>query len=152
MAGCMLYWAEGSKARNVLTFANSDRNMLRFFSRFLRKSLGVAAEDYRVRLNVYTNNGLSLRAIEDYWLEALQAPRSCLRGHSLNHYPTSTSGSKRNRLPYGVCSLRVARSTWLVQHIAGAIQEYADFEQPKWLDGAPRKKRTPRKAGARTAP
>jgi hypothetical protein len=152
MAGCMLYWAEGSKARNVLTFANSDRNMLRFFSRFLRESLGVDAEDYRVRLNVYTNNGLSLRAIEDYWLEALQAPRSCLRGHSLNHYPTSTSGSKRNRLPYGVCSLRVARSTWLVQHIAGAIQEYADFEQPKWLDGAPRKKRTPKKTGARTAP
>ena len=43
----------------------------------------------------------------------------------LNHFPTSSSGKKRNRLPYGVCTLSVARSTRLVQHIYGAIQQYA---------------------------
>jgi hypothetical protein len=40
-AGCMLYWAEGSKARNTLKFANSDRQMVRFFRHFLTDALGV---------------------------------------------------------------------------------------------------------------
>lgn len=93
MAGCMLYWAEGSKSRNQVHFANSDLNMVRFFCDFLRTSLGVRNED---------------------------------------------------RLPYGVCSVRLLKSTRLVQHIFGAIQEYAGFEEPRWLDGPPIKRR-PRK-------
>ena len=39
----------------------------------------------------------------------------------------------RNKLPYGVCTLKV-HSTQAVQHIYGAIQEYAGFDQPAWLD------------------
>ena len=152
MAGCMLYWAEGSKSRNTAIFANSDPHMVRFFAQhFLRENMGIPASDFRVRLNVYTNNGLSLVEIEDHWLQVVGATRSCLRGHSLNHYPTSTSGKRPKRLPYGVCTLKVAKSTWLVQHIAGAIQEYAGFEEPRWLDGTPRKKRATKKSGARAA-
>ena len=39
----------------------------------------------------------------------------------------------KKSLPYGVCTLRAKKSTPIVQHIYGAIQEYAGFEQPKWL-------------------
>ena len=139
LAGCMLYWAEGAKDRNAVKFCNSDPQMVRLFTVFVRESLGVAADRLRVRLNLYTNNGLSVRQVEDFWLRLLQLPRSSLRKHQLNHYPTSTSGAKRNRLPHGVCSLTVAASTREVQHIYGAIQEYAGFEEPRWLDGPPRK-------------
>ena len=145
MAGCMLYWAEGSKQRNTLTFANSDVEMVRFFIVFLKEALGVRSEQCRVRLNVYTNNGLPLKEIERHWLRALELPSLCIRGHSLNAYPTSTSGRKRKKLPYGVCSLAVARSTHLVQHIYGAIQEYAGFVEPRWLDGPPRKSQAGRR-------
>jgi hypothetical protein len=153
MGGCLLYWAEGSKGRNVLQFANSDLNMVKLFCHFLRTSLGVRSDEMTLRLNVYTGNGLSLRKIEDYWLDALDLPRSALRGHTLNHTPTSSSGKKKNRLPYGVCSISVLKSTRLVQHLYGAIQEYAGFEEPRWLDGPPikprpRKRRTPAKAAA----
>ncbi len=134
LAGCMLYWAEGSKSRNTAQLSNSDPAMLRFFARFLVETMGVAPADFRVRINAYLDNGLAIEDIEDHWLRLLGAPRSTLRGHTLNHYPTSSSGRKRN-LPYGVCSLSVCRSTWLVQHIYGAIQAYADFEEPRWLDG-----------------
>jgi hypothetical protein len=51
----------------------------------------------------------------------------------LNHLPTSSSGRAKNKLPYGVCSV-VVHSTWMVQHIYGAIQEYAGFDEPAWLD------------------
>jgi hypothetical protein len=134
-AGCMLYWAEGTKDRNSLTFANSDREMVVFFLRFLRECFELRAGDFTVRLNVYTTNGLTIREIEDHWLSALELPRACLRKHSIDHLPTSSSGAKRSKLPYGVCTVRVRRSTALVQHVYGAIQEYAGFEQPLWLDG-----------------
>lgn len=129
----MLYWAEGSKDKNQLCFANSDAGMMSFFIRFLRESFELPDEAFALRLNVYLGNGLSLEEIEQRWLGALALPRSSLRGHQLNHFPTSSSGRRRNKLPYGVCSLRVAKSTWIVQHIFGAIQEYAGFEQPAWL-------------------
>lgn len=133
-AGCMLYWAEGSKGRNALRLTNSDSNMLSFFRRFLRESLLVADEDLLIRLNVYLGNGLALSQIEDHWLEVLDLQRTALRKHSVNHYPTSSSGRKRS-LPHGVCTLGVRRSTRLLQHIYGAIQEYAGFDEPRWLDG-----------------
>ncbi len=135
MAGCMLYWAEGGKDRNSLCFANSDPHMTGYFCRFLRASLNVPVDRLTVRLNVYLGNDLSLERIEDFWLEALDLPRSCLRGHTLNNTPTSSSGRKRGRLPYGVCQLRVLQSTPVIQHIYGAIQEYCEFDEPRWLDG-----------------
>lgn len=49
--------------------------------------------------------------------------------------PTSSSGRAKNKLPYGVCTLR-SHNTWMLQHIYGAIQEYGSFEEPAWLDGA----------------
>ncbi|MGH2982202.1 MAG: hypothetical protein ACRDKV_09210 [Solirubrobacterales bacterium] len=139
-AGCMLYWAEGSKKRNTVAFSNSDLHMVCFFKRFLTQCFEFKPASLTLRLNVYTGNGLSVRAIEDYWLRALKLPRTCLRGHTLNHMPTSSSGRKKNRLPYGVCTLRL-NDTGIVQHIYGAIQEYAGFEEPRWLDGPPRKPR-----------
>jgi hypothetical protein len=144
-AGCMLYWAEGAKDRNQLKFANSDVAMVSFFLRFLRECFDVRPEDCRVRLNVYTNNGITLEAVERHWLEALELPATSVRGHIENHYPTSSSGKKRRKLPYGVCTITVARSTQLVQHIYGAIQEYGGFEEPRWLDGPPRKSQAGRR-------
>jgi hypothetical protein len=147
LAGCMLYWAEGAKHRNSLVFANSDRAMVIYFCRFLRECFGLGPDDMTIRLNVYTTNGLGIREIEDHWLWALGLPRSSLRKHCLNHSPTSSSGKKRHKLPYGVCTLRVRRSTRVVQHIYGAIQEYAGFDEPRWLDGPPRPSQAGRNRG-----
>lgn len=130
----MLYWAEGSKERNTLAFSNSDRAMLVFFKRFLDAEFPLTADDLSFSLNVYLGNGLSLEEIERAWLEALALPKACTRKHITNHLPTSSSGQRKNKLPYGVCTLKVRRSTHLVQHIYDAIQEYAGFDEPAWLD------------------
>ena len=75
---------------------------------------------------------MTIEEIERYWLELLDLPVSCVRKHTLNHMPTSSSGRAKNKFPYGVCTLRV-HNTWMVQHIYGAIQEYGGFEEPAWL-------------------
>ena len=133
LAGCMLYWAEGSKSRNTAKLVNSDPELIAFFCRFLGESLNVSDADMRLALNVYLGNSLTIEEIEAYWLDRLQLPRSCLRKHSVNSKPTSSSGRKKNKLPFGVATVSVP-STELVQHIYGAIQEYGGFERPEWLD------------------
>jgi hypothetical protein len=134
-AGCMLYWAEGAKSRNTIQFANSDPRMVALFRRFLTDALSIPRESILFSINVYTNNGMSLREIELYWLDVLDLPQANARKHMTNHMPTSSSGRAKNKLPYGVCTLRI-HNTWMLQHIYGAIQEYAGFEEPAWLDGA----------------
>ena len=133
MAGCMLFWAEGSKCRNCVKFANSDVNMVALFKRFLSHCFDVPDDRFTLRLNVYLDNGKVLSEIESHWLQALGLPSSCLRKHSINHFPTSSSGQKRNRLPYGVATVGIC-DTRITQHIYGAIQEYAGFDEPRWLD------------------
>lgn len=68
LAGCMLYWAEGSKERNALVFCNSDVAMVRFFKRFLSESLLVPDDRMSLLPHVYLGNGLDLEAIEERWL------------------------------------------------------------------------------------
>ena len=51
-AGCMLYWAEGSKGRNKVTFTNSDPDMVRFFLAFLRQCYDVDDERVTLAVNV----------------------------------------------------------------------------------------------------
>lgn len=131
----MLYWAEGSKGKNVAELVNSDIELVRMWQRFLRCCLDVSPDRMVLTLNVYLGNGLALSEIEDHWLSELGLPRTSLRRHVVDRPPTSSAGRRRKRLPYGVGSLRVLRSTSVVQHIFGAIQEYAGFEEPQWLDG-----------------
>jgi hypothetical protein len=109
--------------------------MLLLFRRFLTDALGIAREQIMFSVNVYTNNGITLAEIERYWLDVLGLPAGNARKHTTNHLPTSSSGRATNKLPYGVCTLRV-HNTWMVQHIYGAIQEYGGFENAAWLDGA----------------
>ena len=139
-AGCMLYWAEGEMARNTVKLCNSDPNLLALFRRFLVSGLGVDPARLRLRLHVYLGNDLTIQEIEDYWLELLDLRRSCLTKHAINPLPTSSAGRKKHKLPYGVATLTL-HSTEVVQHIYGAIQEYAGFDEPRWLDGPPRRRR-----------
>ena len=105
------------------------------FVRFLRDCFAIPNEQLRFKINAYATNGRTIDAIETYWLDLLELPPKCARKHMVNHFPTSSSGRRRNKLPNGVFTISVARSTWLLQHIYGAIQEYSGIDQPTWLDG-----------------
>jgi hypothetical protein len=115
-----------------------------FFRRFLTECFEIESTRFRLSLHVYLGNGLRIEEIEEYWLKVLALPPSCLRKHMINPLPTSSSGQKRNKLPYGVANLSVG-DTRITQHIYGAIQEYAGFDEPRWLDGPPLKSQAGRK-------
>jgi hypothetical protein len=132
LSGCMLYWAEGSKTRNNVILVNSDPYMLRFFKRFLEDCYAVPRDRFVFSVNCYLNNGLSLDDIEEHWLGVLDLPATSLRKAAVNN-PSRASKQQKRNLPYGTGRL-VVHSTYVVQSIYGAIQEYAGFDEPAWLE------------------
>jgi hypothetical protein len=133
LAGCMLFWAEGSKHRNRVTLTNSDPDLLALFVRFLRECYCVPAERIALCVNCHLNNGLELAEIEDWWLARLGLPALSLRKATVNT-PSRASRWRRNVLLYGTAQVTV-NSTVIVQSIYGAIQQYAGIERPEWVDG-----------------
>jgi transposase-like protein len=133
VGGCMLFWAEGDKTRNGVRFANSDPEVVRYFVAFLRESFGVPDERIRVTCNLFADHEARQREIEDFWLETLALPRSCLCRSIVNRYSKYSQKKRKNKLPYGTCKIAV-HSTEIVQTIYGSIQELAGFDRPEWLD------------------
>lgn len=131
LAGCMLYWGEGSKGRNSLKFSNSDSGMLKYYMNFLRQSLNVENEQIVIRIVCYLGNGLEKEDIISYWLDILELPETCVAQIVANVQPVS-SQQKGRKLLYGTCEVSV-HLTRVVQHVLGAIQEYAGIDKPEWL-------------------
>lgn len=132
-AGCMLFWAEGSKHRNTVQLSNSDPALVAMFARFLRQYFDPPDESLRLACNLFADHEEHQRAIEDFWLATARLPRTCLTKSTINHYSPASKRTRVNKLPYGTCRLTL-HSTHAVQHIWGAIQEYGGFERPEWLD------------------
>jgi hypothetical protein len=78
-------------------------------------------------------NGLTIDEIQDWWLRRLELPASCIRTPAVNRASAASKRLKGNVLPYGTARLAV-HSTFVVQSIYGAIQEYAEIDRPEWLD------------------
>lgn len=131
LAGCMLYWAEGTKNRNQVRFSNCDPNMVFLFVRFLRECLTVESEKFKLSVNCYTGNGKSVEEIEDYWLDLLVLKRGNLNKTFVDH--DGRGGRGKTKHVFGCCTVAVYSSE-LVQQIYGAIQEYAGFDCDSFLD------------------
>jgi len=130
-AGCMLYWAEGSRARNYVEFTNSDPAMVAFFADFLRRYLGVRNEEMCIACNLFAEDESEQRRIEQFWLASLGLPPGALRKSTVNLHSKYSKKLRTNKLPHGTCKLRVHR-TRVAQMIYGAIQELAGFERDEW--------------------
>lgn len=133
VAGVMLYWAEGAKNnRHAACLSNSDPEVLRTFMRFLRECLNVSDEQIAATCNLFADHAGQQIEIEEFWLDVLQLPRSCLCRSTVNTYSRYSQKKRTNKLPFGTTRV-VVHSTGVVQEIFGAIQEFGGFERPEWL-------------------
>ena len=131
LSGCMLYWAEGTKSRNQLDFTNSDPDMMKYFIGFLRSEFNVSDDRLAISINCFTDIR-SVEEIESFWLKTLSLPKSSLRKTITNYHSSYSSKKRTNKLPYGVCKLRVS-SFEILNKIYGAIQEAASFKSEVWI-------------------
>jgi hypothetical protein len=128
----MLFWAEGSRSTNAVKLTNSDPALLRLFVRFLRHYFHIPDEKCRVWCNLFADHADRRRAIEQFWLETLDLPNSCLTKSTVNVYSPYSKRLRQNKLPFGTCRLTV-HDVRIAQHLYGAIQEYGGFDRPEWL-------------------
>jgi hypothetical protein len=133
VAGCMLYWAEGSKDRNQLQFSNADPAMARFFVDFLKTHFALRGDEIRITCHLYADHLEKQRQIEQHWLDALGLPPESLRKSVVNVYSKYSQRKRVGNLPFGTCRVVVSR-TWVIQTIFGAIQEIGGFTREAWLE------------------
>jgi hypothetical protein len=71
IAGIALYWGEGFKNKHEhrLGFCNSDPKMIRFYIKWLEKSVGVKKDNIIARLTLNESYKEKTESIENYWLK-----------------------------------------------------------------------------------
>lgn len=129
LMGLMLYWGEGSKARDgnisqQVAFANSDPKMCRLFLCWLTDAVNVNPDD--IYFSIYINSifrGKASAAI-NYWVEQMAVPKSRFTGIYFTNTKFSNRNKRESRKNYnGILRIRVKKSTDLNRRIAG------------WIDG-----------------
>lgn len=133
IAGCMLYWGEGSKSTNSLGMTNSDLAMQKLFVNFLRKFWNLENEKIIFKIQSYIDIH-SKEEIIKYWMDGLDLPISSLRKCYWGLKPISSKSVpvKFGKLEYGTCCIQVS-NVKIIQEIYGAIQEFGNFSNEKWL-------------------
>jgi hypothetical protein len=134
-AGCMLYWAEGAKAKHQLQLSNSDPALIAFSVRFLREHFALDNRHLRIKCHLYADHVARQHEVEQFWLDLLGLPRTCLRKSCVNSYSRSSQRKRTNKLPLGTCNVIVS-NTRILHAIYGSIQELGGFDRPEWLDMA----------------
>ncbi len=125
VAGCMLFWAEGTKSKSSVIFTNSDPNMMKLFIRFLREIYDIKNDEVSLFCAVHDCDNTTF--VEDFWCEELGLKRENLRKTQI----IKSGTGKKNKHLYGIARIAIYNMK-IVQRIYGAITKYAEIAIPKW--------------------
>lgn len=122
--GCMLYWAEGAKSTNDMSFTNTDSAMVALFFRFLKEECVPHIEDVKLRFCLHLHDPSLKNEAFEYWRGVLEEDVDI----SLVIVDTSNFKKKpkivrNNKHPMGCLHIR-ANSTALQQYLLGGIEGY----------------------------
>ncbi|GAB4219511.1 MAG: hypothetical protein Fur009_6060 [Candidatus Microgenomates bacterium] len=97
----MLYWAEGTKVRGVLVFANTDPRMILLFITLLRSCYQIDESKLRVRLHLHEYH--KEKEVKKFWSELLKIPLT----QFLKTYKKQRSKEKTFRQNFGgICFIK----------------------------------------------
>lgn len=102
MLGIGLYMGEGSKANEQVRFVNSDPQMMRIITKWLKKYCGVKIKNIKITIHGYpdTNQKESVK----YWSKKTGVPSNQFTKVNIDKRQNK-SVWKRNSLPYGTAHL-----------------------------------------------
>ena len=116
--GAVLYWAEGYKrlqiregrtlTAHVISFVNSDPEMVRAFVRFANELLDVSLERIRITMRLYDH--INEKSALAYWSKVTGLSEKLFR--KTTNMVSLASQRKRpfNRLPYGTVQIEIAQT------------------------------------------
>ena len=100
--GIMLYWGEGYKAgKDMVDFANSDRDMIKLFLKFLRKVCGVDEKRLRVYSYFYANQDINKNI--EFWSKVTKIDK---KQFTKPYIRQDYKEGKIDKMPYGLIHIR----------------------------------------------
>jgi hypothetical protein len=109
IAGLMLYWGEGTKARkHGVKLANTDPELIRLFVMFLTKVCGVPKDRIRAQVLVYPD--LEEKVCRAYW-----SKWSTLPWENFTKSTVIPGRHKTSRINWGVCLITVSSTYFKVK-------------------------------------
>ncbi len=114
--GAMLYWGEGSKGD--FSFSNTDPQMIRFFLKILRSAFGIKDSEIKVSLRIYED--LDRKKCLKFWSKTTRIKLDSTTSINV------LKGSKKGKLKYGMCRIRVRKSGLLLKQILSIIKLLAE--------------------------
>ncbi|OGI16739.1 MAG: hypothetical protein A3J63_05205 [Candidatus Moranbacteria bacterium RIFCSPHIGHO2_02_FULL_40_12b] len=123
VVGVMLYWAEGYKVgkRCMVDFANSDKDMILLFLKFLRRVCGIDEKKLRVYSYFYSNQDISKNI--NYWSKLTRVSK---KQFSKPYIRDGFKEEKRDKMPYGLIHIRY-NDKKLLNLILSWIGEYKNY-------------------------
>jgi len=126
IAGLLLYWGEGAKSQKTgLSISNSDPSVIKFFIRWLNKSLNISKKKMRVWLHLYKDMNIA-KEIE-FWSKILKIPLSQF-GHPYIKKTSSKRINHKGGFGHGTCNLRI-NSVPLAEKVFMSIKAISDEYQ-----------------------
>lgn len=100
--GTMLYWGEGYKAgKTTVDFANSDKDMIVIFLKFLRKVCGIDEKKLRVYSYFYSNQDINKNI--NYWSKLTKIHKSQF---TKPYIRKDFREDKKDKMPHGLIHIR----------------------------------------------
>ncbi len=128
LMGCMLYWAEGSKAKSYspsvgLQFSNSDFRMVNIFIKWCTICLGVPTEKLIFSIYIHETHKDDRERFRQYWSD--QIGLSLVHFDKIYYKRTALRTNRRNlgRDYHGQIYVKVSRSTNLNRKVEAWINE-----------------------------
>jgi hypothetical protein len=119
IAGVMLYWGEGYKAgKDLVDFANSDKDMVVIFLKFLRKVCGIDEKRLRVYSYFYANQ--NIKSNIDYWSKITKINK---KQFTKPYIRKDYRKEKIDKMPHGLIHIRYSDKK-LLSLIKDWIEDY----------------------------
>jgi hypothetical protein len=121
--GIMLYWGEGGKSDKAMTvdFANSDKNMITLFLRFLREICGVDEKRLRVLPYFYANQEIEENI--NFWNQITGIDKSQF---TKPYIRKDFDINKKHKMPHGLIHIRYADKR-LLKLLKNWIEDYKNL-------------------------
>lgn len=129
LAGIFLYWGEGGKRMNgPITINNTDPNVLKFALYWMLKGLGIAKENIKVDLHLYSDMSENDELL--YWSKELGIPIPFFRKPYIKK--SSKLAIDQKCFGHGTCGL-VVNDIRLKEKIMMSIRAISDYYNNKIL-------------------
>ena len=102
VVGIALYWAEGGKTQEKISFSNSDPHMIRCIMKWLRICCKVNEPKFRIHIHIHSLH--SRKNIEYFWSKITGIP---LSQFTKTYIKKTSLGQRKNILYNGTCVVRV---------------------------------------------